>query len=49
MEKYEKDNEVFDEKTETYHIPEPSNYKDAIEEYLSDSNDFFYRKLSWLE
>mgnify|MGYP000173631069 CR=1 FL=1 len=49
MENYEKDNEVFDEKTEKYQIPEPSNYKYAIENYISGSNNFFYRKLSWLE
>ena len=49
IENYEKDNEVFDEKTETYYIPEPSNYKYAIENYISGSNNFFYRKLSWLE
>ena len=28
---------------------EPRNYRDLIEDYLKDSNNFFYCKFSWLE
>lgn len=47
IERYDLENEVFNEETEVYHIEEPRNYKDAIEEYLKDSNNFYYKKHNW--
>ncbi len=47
IERYESENETFDEEKEIYYIEEPENYKDAIEEYLKSSNNFYYNKMSW--
>lgn len=47
VERYDLDHEVFDEEKEVYNINEPSNYKLAIEEYLKDSNNFYYKKYNW--
>lgn len=45
--KYETDHEIFDEEKEIYYIAEPTNYKDAIGNYLKDSNNFYYRKMNF--
>lgn len=47
IERYESENEIFDEEREIYYIEEPENYKDAIEEYLKSSNNFYHNKMSW--
>ncbi len=47
IERYESENETFDEEKEIYYIEDPENYEDAIEEYLKSSNNFYYKKYNW--
>lgn len=47
VESYEAKNTIFNKEKEVYSIAEPSNYKEAIEEYLTSGNNFYYRKFSW--
>ena len=44
---YWEDNEIFDEEKEVYYVEDPENYETAIEEYLKDSNNFYYKKCNW--
>ena len=49
LERYDKDNKIYDEEKDAYYVQEPEDYKEAIEKYLKTSNNFYYRKFSWQE
>lgn len=47
LDRYEAENELFDELKEVYYIKNPNDYKEAIKCYLKDSRNFFYCKANF--